>query len=502
LAKEETSSIRAADPPATGLRRTAVGSVAWQGLSYISGKILVLVSTVILARLLVPEDFGLVGLALVFITYAEILTDLGAAEALVFLEARDDYNDGALTISLLWSVALTIVAVVTAPAVAAFFRSPEVEPLLRVLSLSLLLGGIAEVPDALLRKNFQFRKRLMADLCRNVGQGAISIILAVAGLGAWAIVWGYVAGGLLWSVVAWSLVSYRPSPRPWKHLRDVARPLLNFGVPAVGSAFLLVLVFNIDYLIVGRRLGPAQLGFYTLAFRIPQTLIIYVFYALSSVAFPMFSVVRKDAGSLKRGYLTSVRLQSTYGAAVGVGIATVAPLLVPVLFGAKWKPAIVPLEAIALYAVFRAFGTGAGDVYKAIGRPRLSLYLALVRLGVLAPALWFVSQPFGIDGVAWTQVIVAFVMAALMQGVASRVIGVRLRDLLGAFRPALAVAIGVTLGASAIRLWAPLPTQLGNLVATVVCGAIVGIATLWVGDRAFVKEAVSLVRLRANRGIG
>ena len=486
-------------PPSPGLKRTAVGGVGWNILSYVGGKVLVLASTVILARLLTPEDFGVVGLALVFITYADVLTDLGAAEALIYLPRSRRLNDGALTISLLWSALLTVVAVATAPAVARFFHSDAVTPLFRVLALSLVLGGTAQVPDALLRKELQFRRRMAADLGRAVSQGVISVALAIAGLGVWAIVYGYVGGDLVWSAVAWSLVDYRPGRGFWRIRRETIRPLLAFGIPAVGSALLLVLVFNVDYLIVGRRLPPRDLGYYTLAFRVPQTLIIYLFYTLSTVAFPLFSRTRAEPDHLKRGYLTSLRIQNAYGAAVGVGIAAVAPMLVEVVFGPKWRPSIVPLEAIALYAMFRAFGTGAGDVYKGIGRPRISLWLAIVRLVVLVPLLWLAADPaFGsraIDYVSWVQTAVAFIMAALMQVVAARVIGVSLRQLAGTLRPAVLVAAGTAAGAGAIRLWVRLPdSDPLKLVASITSGAVLGLILLYTLDRGFATELVGLLK--------
>lgn len=477
------------------LRFAAARGVAWQGLSYVSGKVLVLISTVILARLLAPGEFGLVALALIFITYADVLTDLGAAEALVFLPRERRRTDAALLVSILWSALLTTGAMLFAPVVAEFFGEPAVTPLFRVLSLSLLIGGTAQVPDALLRKELLFRRRLVADLCRTVVQGTVSISLALGGLGAWAIVFGYLAGDLVWSAVAWALVDYRPDRRSWRVDVETVRPLLRFGIPAVASALLLVLVFNIDYLIIGRRLDDEALGFYTVAFRIPQTLIIHVFYVLSTVAFPLFSRAGGEPDRLRRGYLTSIRLQSTYGVAVGVGIAAIAPMLVPVVFGSTWSQSIVPLQGIALYAAFRALGTGAGDVYKGIGRPRLSLWLSLVRLALLAPALWFAAGRFGIDGVAWTQALVALVMAVLMQTVASRIIGLSLLTLGAAFRPAIAAGIGTAIGAGAIRLWLPLPMEDPvKLASAVIAGAAVGLISLLALDRELVKEAWSLVR--------
>jgi lipopolysaccharide exporter len=482
--------------PGTGLTRMAVGGVAWQGLSYLLGRILVLATTVVLARLLTPGDFGLVALALVFIAYVEVATDLGVAQALIFLPADRRRNDVALAVSLLVSALLVTAAMLAAPAVARFFDRPDLTTMFRVLSISLLLGGAGQVPDALLRKSLRFRRRLLADLSRAFIQGSVSIALAAFGLGAWAIVWGYLAGGMAWLLVAWALVDYRPSPDIWRVTYGRARPLLAYGVPVAGNALLLSLVFDLDYLIVGKSLGTEALGLYTLAFRIPEMVIINVFYVLSAVAFPLFSLAREVPGRLRRGYLSVVRLQTVYGAAAGVGLAMVAPMLVPVVFGPRWEASIAPLQALALYAAFRSLGIGAVDVYKAMGRPGLAASLSFARLAVLAPAL-LIAVGSGIEAVAWTQAVVALVLALLMQAVACRVLGLPLSSLGAALVPAAAVALGTAAGAGAIRLWLPAP-EWARLAAAVVAGGLAGILAVHAVDRRFLSDARSLLRRPAR----
>ena len=130
----------------------------------------------------------------------------------------------------------------------------------------------------------------------------------------------------------------------------------------------------------------------------PELLILNVFFVLSTVAFPVYSRMGSDRARLGDGYLYSVRIYSLYGVCAGVGVAVSAPLLVPVVFGDPWRGAIAPLVALALYASCRAIGVGANDVYKAIGRPGLSLWISLVRLAVLVPALWLGAVTWGITG--------------------------------------------------------------------------------------------------------
>jgi lipopolysaccharide exporter len=474
------------------LTREAMGGVAWQGLSYVLGKAVVLAATVALARLLTPGEFGVVGLALVFIAYIEVATDLGVAQALIFMPPDRRRSDAALVVSLVVSVVMVGAAMAAAPAVARFFDRPDITTMFRVLSLSLLLGGAAQVPDALLRKELRFRRRLVADLARASVHGVTSVSLAAAGLGPWALVWGYLAGGLASLVAAWVLIDYRPTRHLLQVTMSEARPLLAYGLPAAGNAILLSLVFDIDYLIIGRRLGAVPLGHYTLAFRIPEIAIINVFYVLSAVAFPVFSRAREERQRLQRGYLMAVRVQAAYGVAAGVGMAVVAPMLVHTIFGNRWEASVLPLQGLALYASFRSLGMGAVDAYKALGRPGLAVALSFVRLAVLVPAL-LVAVGYGIGAVAWTQAGIALVLALTMQLVAARVLGLPSIALVRALGPAVVAGAGAAIGAGAVRLWLPGPEPL-RLLAGLAGGALACVAALRVTHPFFLKEVRGLMR--------
>jgi lipopolysaccharide exporter len=476
------------EPPLT---RAAMSGVAWQGLSYVLGKVAVLATTVVLARLLTPGEFGVVGLALVFIAYIEVATDLGVAQALIFMPPDRRRSDAAVVVSLVVSMSMVAVAMVAAPAVARFFGRPDITALFRVLSLSLLLGGAAQVPDALLRKELRFRKRVIADLARAGAQGLASVSLAALGLGPWALVWGYLAGGLASLISVWTLAGYRPGREIARVSFSDARPLLAYGLPAAGNAVLLSLVFDIDYLIIGRHLGAAPLGHYTLAFRIPEIAIINVFYIVSAVAFPVFSRARGTRERLRRGYLTAVRVQAAYGVAAGVGIAVLAPTLVHTVFGSRWEASILPLQGLALYASFRSLGMGAVDAYKALGRPGLAVVLSFLRLAILVPAL-LVAVRYGIDAVAWTQAAVALVLALSMQLVAARVLGLPSTAVVRALGPAVVAGAGTLLGAGAVRLWLP-GTEPIRMVAGLVAGAVLCMATLRLIHPGFLEEVRALL---------
>ena len=481
-------------PPETqppGLGRVAVSGAGWQSVSYVGGKLLVLVSTAILARLLTPDDFGLVALALVFVTYAEVVADFGVAQALIYLPARRSSADAAVVLSALWSVTLAGAGVLAAPAVAAFFGRADVTPIFRALSLSLLLNGIGQVPDALLRRDLRFRTQIAGNLARAAAQGVASVAFALGGAGAWAIVLGQLVGEAAWAGTLWALVDYRPRRGFHRLQRTDVKELVGYGAPAAGNALVLSLVFNVDYLIVGRRLGARELGYYTLAYRIPQMLIIQVFYILSTVTFPLFARVRTSAERLRNGYLVAVKLQSVYGVIAGVALAVTAADLVPFVFGDKWAPSIVPLRALALYALFRSLGIGGVDLLKAVGKPALAFRLSLLRLAVVGPLLWFLAER-GIDAVAWGQVGAALVLAVVVQAVAARSAGIRASLVAGAAAPAaLAGVVGAAAGAGVATLLpdAHLARALCSGAVTVGCA----LAALVLVDRSIVPQVRELL---------
>ncbi|MBT2533497.1 lipopolysaccharide biosynthesis protein [Arthrobacter sp. ISL-48] len=424
------------------LARTGVRGAAWQGLAFASGKLIVLATTIVLARLLSPQEYGLVALALVLMAYAETIADAGVAQALVYLPRTGIIARSALLISVLLGLALASAAVLAAPLIAGLFDLPDVAPLVQVLGLSVLATSCGAVPEALLRRDLLFKQLTAAPIIRATTMGTVTLLLAFGGHGAWSLAVGTAAGSVAYAATCWFLVRERAPWQIWRVGKDALRDNMKYGAPVAGSSLLARLIFDVDYLIIGLLLGAQALGFYTLAFRLPETLILNIFFVLSTVLFPLYAQVRSDPERLRDGYLKSVQIQSLYGVTAGVGLAVLAPILIPLLFGEKWADAVLPLVFLALYAAARSLGAGANDVYKALGRPGLSIGISVVRLVILVPALLFATQ-WGIIGVACAQLVVAVLFACGMQAVAARVIRIRSRRLWRAVVPGLVCGAAV-----------------------------------------------------------
>lgn len=459
------------DGPARHLVRAAASGVAVQGASYLIGKLTVLATTAVLARLLDPSDFGLVAFALVFIGYVDVIRDFGVAQALVYLPLDRRRSDAALTCAVVSGAALAGGVALAAPFLAGLVHRADATPLIRVMAVTLVIGAVSSVPESLLRRELRFGRTLVAGLARAAAMGATSVPLAFAGYGPWALAWGQVAGALVYNVCLWPMVDYRPGRDVWRPRWAASKTLLSYGSAAAAAMLLAKLIFDIDYLIVGSTLGAGALGFYAVAFRLPEMAIINVFFVVSAVAFPVYSRVNGDRVRLRRGYLMSVRMQSVFGGLAGATMAVAAPMLVTVMFGDKWHAAVAPLTALAVYAALRSLGVGANDVYKSIGRPGLAVWLSVLRLVVLAPLLLLATR-WGITGVAWMQVAVAGVFVFLMQGLAARVLGVGVARMAAAMVPALTAAGGAAAFGLVVRT--SVHVQPAPQLALVVAAAVVG----------------------------
>jgi PST family polysaccharide transporter len=458
------------EPPTTraqgGLARLASRGALWQSVSFIGGKVLLLAATVVLARVLTPEEFGLVSLALVVIGFIDVIADLGVSQALIYLDASRHRTNVALVTTVTLGLGVACALALAAPAVGRQLSQPDTVPLLRLLAVSLFAGSLGVVPDTLLRKSLNFRRRVPVQLSLSATRGVLAIVLALTGFGVWALAIAQVVAQCVSTATAWSLVDYRPGRDMWRVNRQTLSELLRFGLPTAVNGLLSNLVLNVDYVIVGRVLGATQLGLYTLAFKVPEMLIVAVFQIVSTVTFPAYSQVRKQLERVRQAYLRVVRLQSSYGLLMGGLLAVLAPLLVTEVFGARWEASVRAMQALAVYASLRSLGMGVTDLLKGIGRPNLAMLTTFARFLVVSISLWSVAS-MGITAVALTQAATALVLMVLVQVVAARSLGLRGRDLALSYLPGtLAGVVGVTVSQAIVSL-----SSAGELATLILAGS-------------------------------
>lgn len=477
-------------------RRTARG-VLWSIFSTGSGRALSVVSLSVLARLLAPAEFGLFAFAILFLTYLDTIGDLGTGMALIHWPGkREEAAQVTYVVSVGMAILLFLSAQLLAPIVANFFQTPSGTPILRVLAASLLIKGLGNTHDALCRKDLRFKARIVPELGLTGLKAAVAIPLAWAGFGVWSLVWGQLVGVTVWTLALWRIVDWRPR---WSWPAGTARSMFAYGRGIVSLNVLAGIVHHIDAVVVGRWLGTAALGFYQIAYRIPEMVLVLLVRQVSIVLFPALSSAHASGLSVRATYLAALRYTSLLALPAGAVLVVLAGPLVRVVFGPDWTPAVPILQALAVYVTLRSIGTHAGDVLKATGRPGLLAGLALAKAGVLIPVL-VTAAPHGSVAVAVALAAVTALTALLDLGVVHRLEAIGGREGLETLRPAALAAACVGLACAGWMHvapgFSPTATLLGGLATAAVAYGI----ALRVVEPEVPARALALIRRRGTAG--
>ena len=423
--------------------------------------------------------------------FLEVGLDLGLGAAVIYEqeEGQSRRVDAAFTANLSVSALLAAAVFLAAPALGRFFHVEEFDDMFRLLGVAVLIRGLFQIPDALLKRYLRFRSRTAITFVRAMTRMVVAVGLAATGVGVMSVAWGLVAAEVVGSAGVMIQTRYRPRLRmDW----PVMSSMLRFAGAILGIRLAGQLALNGDYLVVGSQLGDTALGFYFNAFRLPELTILAVGLAFSDVAFPVFSRARTGgAPKLQSGLLSSLELLCLYGFPAAVGLAINAESAVRVVFGAGWAPSVEPMVAISLAAGLMTIAFAPGDIYAATGRPNVLLTMIIVHIPIQF-AILFVGTNWGIDGVAWAQLISISLAVLVGVVVASRVIGVPMGDQARSMMPGVFAALGVLLGSLPVVL--ALDPGLVSLALGSLAGIVGATVMVWVLARPTFTVVLAMVR--------
>jgi lipopolysaccharide exporter len=475
-------------------QKTARG-IFWNFIAYALSKAVVLVTTSILARLLGKDDFGVIALAVIAINFLSVVKDLGLGTALV--QRQENVKEAAntvFTLNLIFGLLLSVALFPLAPLVAAYFNTPLVTPVLRWLGLTFFISAFGSVHVVWLMRGLDYRRKLIPDMGSTLIKGVVSIGLALNGYGVWALVAGQLVGALSSVVLFWVIVPWRPQLALDS---KITKAMLTFGFSIILSDILSVLIDNLSYIIIGRLFGAVQLGIYTLAYRLPEMLLIGNLWIMASVTFPAFANIQSDAANLRRGFLGAIRLVGLIATPVCLGLMVAAGPIILVVFGSQWEEAIPILRVLALYALVASVGYHVGDVYKAIGRPNILLIMTFFTLVLLGLTLW-IGAPYGSIGIAWAYVIAVFIERVVSIIISTRFIDVSVKEILVELIPS--VKGGLVMGAvTLVVLYLTRDlSPLFSLALLMISGAVSYVGILWWSERENLLQMIKLIRKPAD----
>ena len=488
---------------AAAVAKKTVSGTAWTYLSFLLSKGVNLLTTVVLARLLTQADFGIVGFALTAISFLDAVRDLGLVTALI--QRRDNFEEAsqsAFWLNLGSNILFWIVTIAISPFIASFFREPFIIVILPVVGFSFVISSIGGVHEAVFKRDMKFKRLIVPGLAESLVKFGVSLALALGGGGVWALVIGQLAGRAAFTIAIWWIVPWRP--RRQLSLK-IGRELIQFGYKVSIDSFLSALQANIDYVFIGRFLGSVSLGFYTIAYRVPEMIIINMCLVVAQVLLPAYAMLQHDLVQLREAMLVTLKYIALITVPAGIGLALTAVPLTRVLFGAKWEEAGSTMAVLCLYGTVLAISWNIGDVYKAIGRPDILWKTALVEFGLLAPVLFILAQR-SVFYVALGHLGVALVVTTLRLAIATRTLQVRFATLIIQFTPSI---IGSALMGIAVWLILLLTTQAPDvikLVCAIPVGTIVYAIALWWLEPdlvlfQFLKQRIKpfIVRVSADR---
>jgi O-antigen/teichoic acid export membrane protein len=363
-------------------------------------RVISMVSTIVLARLLSVNDFGIVGLAMIVTGTANLISGLGMPAAVIHSqEDRRSVAYHAFVITVLSGLVLLAVIYFNAEALASLLNDQDVIPVLRWLAFLLPLGTLSMIPEALLNKDQHFARVGLPGLFSELAYIGSSVGFAYAGFGLWSIVYATLLRSLISVAMIWVLC---PGwdwviPRPWNW--GLVRRLLGYGTLTSVGGVVSFLYSITDNLIVGRYLGKTALGYYGQAYNFTIRTVFTVSGAVSGVLFTSFAKIQHEHERLSQGYLRTLRALAFFTVPLSMGIFATAADMVPPLLGAKWVPAIPSLQVLAFVGLIMPLSASTSALFSATAHPGYNVRAGLVVLGVMLPAI-FAFLPWGIVGVA------------------------------------------------------------------------------------------------------
>jgi PST family polysaccharide transporter len=495
--------------PPQDLTKTVVRGASFAAAGYVLAQALNLGFYIVLARLLSPEDFGEFAAATLLVGLSLMFTESGMAAAVI--QRRDRLDEAASTATvatLISGVSFSLLALAASPLLGHFIPGDDITELAAASSGIVFLRTSGLISDALLQRRFSFLRRMVVEPVQVVTFGVTAIICAEAGLGPWALVIGYYAGGVADVVLSWTLVRWRP------RLRQVSyamwRELVSYGRHVMAATALIHGTDLTSNAIIARTLGTGPLGQFRYSLRIAGTPRSLLVAGASYVLFPAFARISHDMERLRGAFMRSMRWTAVFAFPSSFFLAALGVPLTVLVFGPEWRPAGEALVAMCLVPGCGAMVSVISEALKAAEAPSYLTRLNASMLISTVVSMLFLQQ-WGLTAAAAGLSIGELVASIYAFRLARSVIGIPLRPLLRAIWPTAVAAILAALGVLALESFVVDAESHGTLLGLILLageaaiGFVAYIAVLEIIDPSLVDTLFDGVRsiarrVRRNRG--
>ncbi|MFZ5878384.1 MAG: lipopolysaccharide biosynthesis protein [Chloroflexota bacterium] len=425
------------------LKEKTLTGLFWNLAERVGVRIVQFIPTIILARLLSPEEFGLVGMLALFVSITQIFLDSGFGVALI--QKKDaTYTDecSIFYFNILVGGLAVLVLFFLAPLVAGFYNQPILTPLMRWLSMDLLITAFGLIQVTVLTRKMDFVSLLKANLLSTLAGGAVGVAAAYLGMGVWSLVLQTISNTIFQTITLWMVCDWRPA---WVFSLVSLRGMFGFGSRMLSSNLVSSFFDNLYQVFIGKAFSAASLGHYTRALSLRKIVIDTTSDALSKVLFPSMASIQEDTPRLKRAYRKSILLATFLNFPLMLGLIVIAGPLITLLFSAKWGQSIPYFQWMCAAGLLYPLHVVNLEVLKVKGRSDLFFQLTLIKRTLMVAAI-IITYRWGISAMLMGQVVNSFIGYFLNSLYSGKLIGYSVKQQLADILPNLAFASVMALG--------------------------------------------------------
>lgn len=377
----------------SSLKHKTISNIIWSFIQNIGSRGIGLIATIILARILTPDDFGLIGMLTIFISISQTLMQAGFSQALIHKKNTDeeDYSS-VFYINLGLGILLYIILFFSAPFIAQFYDQPILTNLTRVLAVLFVINSFSYVQEAKFMKEMQFKKLMLIHLPSTLLSAIIAVAMAMNGFGVWSIAGQQISMRLGYAIQIWFYAKWTPL---WKFNFSKVKGLFNYGGKLMLTGLIIAIYNNIYYVIIGKFFPIATLGYYQYSKKLVDIPATTISTAIKNVSFSAFSKIQDDNIRLREGYRKIIQQILFLLCPLLLFSAALANPIFRIILTEKWLPAVPFFQALCIVGIFYPINTFNLDIVNIKGRSDLFLKLEVVKKVITTIGI-FATIPFGI----------------------------------------------------------------------------------------------------------
>jgi teichuronic acid exporter len=468
-----------------------VGGIAWtSGVTWLS-QILSWGSTLVVVHYLAPSDYGLIGMALLYLGFAQMASELGVGAAVVqFHKLTDDELRQFNSVSIIAGIVCVLVSLAVATPIGHFFREPRLPMVILVMSSNFLVSAFKVVPQGLMERQLQFRKLALFEGTKSILAASANLTMAISGFGYWTLAIGPLVGATVYAVM---VVVQKPVAFRFPRLATIREPL-TFSSHMLVSRFAWYGFSNADFAVISKALGSTALGAYTIGWTLSGMAVEKITALVGRVTPAFFSAVQSDMAALRRYLLLVTEGLALVTFPVCIGLALIARDLVLLAMGDRWAPAIVPMQLLAIVATFRSIQPLIPQVLMALRQSRRNMNNTLLTVLVL-PLGFYVASRWGIGGVAVAWLILYPMLALPLFARTFRMIDLPVRKYAGSLWPATSSCVAMATAVALVGFAFPNGPSYMSLLIKILVGGVTYAGSLLALHRQRILALRDLLRL-------